>query len=44
MYIKIYEEIPYSAFKNLSAADTAQMVRQFTIEKLKIMNEYTMGN
>lgn len=44
MYIKIYEEIPYSAFENLSAADTAQMVRQFTIEKLKIMNEYTMGN
>ncbi|MGP8152626.1 MAG: lysophospholipid acyltransferase family protein [Smithella sp.] len=44
MYIKIYEEITYSAFENLSAVDTAQVVRQFIIKKLKIMNEYTMGN
>ena len=44
IYIKIFEEIPYSAFENLSAEDTAQMVRQFIIEKLKVMNEYTLGN
>jgi 1-acyl-sn-glycerol-3-phosphate acyltransferase len=44
IYIKIFEEIPYSAFENLSAEDTAQMVRQFIIEKLKGMNEYTLGN
>lgn len=43
IYIKIFEEIPYSAFENLSAEDTAQMVRQFIIEKLKVMNEYTLG-
>ncbi len=44
IYIKIFEEIPYSAFENLSAEDTAKMVRQFIIEKLKSMNEYTLGN
>jgi 1-acyl-sn-glycerol-3-phosphate acyltransferase len=44
IYIKIFEEIPYSTFENLSAEDTAQMVRQFIIEKLKVMNEYTLGN
>ncbi|HUN53523.1 MAG TPA: lysophospholipid acyltransferase family protein [Smithella sp.] len=44
MYIKIFEEIPYSAFKNLSATETAEMVRQFIIKKLKIMNEYSMAN
>jgi 1-acyl-sn-glycerol-3-phosphate acyltransferase len=44
IYIKIFEEIPYSAFEKLSAEDTAQMVRQFIIEKLKGMNEYTLGN
>jgi len=43
IYIKIYEEIPYSVFKGLSAADTAQMVRQFIMEKLKVMNEYTLS-
>jgi 1-acyl-sn-glycerol-3-phosphate acyltransferase len=41
IYVKIFEEIPYSAFENLSAEDTAQMVRQFIVEKLKVMNEYT---
>ena len=43
IYIKIFEEIPYSVFENLSAEDTAKMVRQFIIEKLKVMNEYTLG-
>jgi 1-acyl-sn-glycerol-3-phosphate acyltransferase len=43
IYIKIFEEIPYPAFENLSAEDTAQMVRQFIVEKLKVMNEYTLG-
>jgi 1-acyl-sn-glycerol-3-phosphate acyltransferase len=39
IYIKIYEEIPYAAFANLSAAETAQMARQLIIEKLKIMKQ-----
>jgi len=43
MYIKIFEEIPYSVFENLTSEETAQMVRQFIIEKLKVMNEYTLG-
>jgi 1-acyl-sn-glycerol-3-phosphate acyltransferase len=43
IYIKIFKEIPYPAFENLSAEDTAQMVRQFIVEKLKVMNEYTLG-
>ena len=43
IYIKIFKEIPYSVFENLSAEDTAKMVRQFIIEKLKVMNEYTLG-
>lgn len=42
IYIKIFEEIPYSAFEKLSFDDTAQMVRQFIIEKLKVLNEYTL--
>ena len=43
IYIKIFEEIPYSAFAALSAEETAQMVRRFIIEKVKVMNEYTLG-
>jgi len=43
IYIKIFEEIPYDAFKNLSVEETAEMVRQFIIGKLKIMNRYTLG-
>jgi 1-acyl-sn-glycerol-3-phosphate acyltransferase len=43
IYIKIYEEIPYAVFADLSAAETAQLVRQFIIKNLKIMNEYTLG-
>jgi len=43
MYIRIFEEIPYSAFANLSAEDTAQMVRQSIIAKLTVMNDYTLG-
>ena len=42
IYIKIFEEIPYSAFAALSAEETAQMVRQFIIGKLMVMNEYTL--
>ena len=41
--IKIFEEIPYHAFKNLSIEETAEMVRKFIIKNLKIMNEYTLG-
>jgi len=44
IYIKIYEEIPYSAFAGLTAEETAQMVRQFIIGKLRTIDEYTLGN
>lgn len=43
IYIKIFEEIPYAAFADLSTEETAQMVRQVIIEKLRVMNEYTLG-
>lgn len=43
IYIKIFEEIPYSAFADMTPEETAQMVREFMIEKLKIMNLYTGG-
>ena len=43
IYIKIFEEIPYSAFEGLTPEATAQMVREFMREKLKIMNQYTEG-
>ncbi len=42
MYIRIFEEIPVSAFENLSVEDTALMVRRLIIEKLNEMNEYTL--
>jgi len=41
--IKIFEEIPYHSFKNLSIEETAEMVRKFIIKNLKVMNEYTLG-
>jgi 1-acyl-sn-glycerol-3-phosphate acyltransferase len=43
IYIKIFEEIPYSAFANQTPEETAQMVRALMIEKLKVMNRYTEG-
>jgi 1-acyl-sn-glycerol-3-phosphate acyltransferase len=43
LYIKIFEEIPYAAFKDLSVEETAEMVRQFMISNLKVMNQYTLG-
>jgi len=43
IYIRIFEEIPYAAFAHLSAEETAKMVRQLIIEKLKVMNGYTLG-
>ncbi|HOE79860.1 MAG TPA: lysophospholipid acyltransferase family protein [Smithellaceae bacterium] len=42
IYIKIFEEIPYEAFKNLSVEETAEMVRRFIIDKLNVMNGYTL--
>lgn len=44
MYVKIFQEIPYSAFKDLSVEDTSEMVRQFIIKNLKVMNQYTLGS
>jgi 1-acyl-sn-glycerol-3-phosphate acyltransferase len=43
IYIRIFPEIPFAAFAKLSAEETALMVRQFMIGKLKEMNEYTLG-
>ncbi|MBN1497208.1 MAG: 1-acyl-sn-glycerol-3-phosphate acyltransferase [Spirochaetes bacterium] len=43
IYIKIFPEIPYAMFEKLSVEDTADMVRNFIIEKLKIMDRYTLG-
>ena len=43
IYIKIFEEIPYKVFEQMTIEETAQMVRNFMIEKLAIMNEYTMS-
>ncbi|MEN6507328.1 MAG: lysophospholipid acyltransferase family protein [Smithella sp.] len=43
LYIKIFEEIPYSAFKDLSVEETAEMARQFMIKNLNVMNQYTLG-
>lgn len=43
LYIKIFKEIPYEAFKDLSVEETLEMVRQFMIAKLNVMNQYTLG-
>ena len=43
LYIKIFKEIPYAAFKDLSVEETAEMVRQFMITNMKVMNQYTLG-
>ncbi|MBN1664921.1 MAG: 1-acyl-sn-glycerol-3-phosphate acyltransferase [Deltaproteobacteria bacterium] len=43
MYIKIFEEIPYHAFENMTVQEAAEMVRALIIEKLKIMDEYTLA-
>jgi 1-acyl-sn-glycerol-3-phosphate acyltransferase len=36
--IKVFNEIPYSIFEKLSVEETAQMVREFIIEKLATIN------
>lgn len=41
IYIKIFEEIPYEAFKNMTIHETAEMVRSFIIDKLKVMDSVT---
>ncbi len=38
IFIKVFDEIPYKVFQNLSVEDTAEMVRDFIINQLKIMN------
>jgi 1-acyl-sn-glycerol-3-phosphate acyltransferase len=35
--IKVFDEIPYSAFQGLSVEETAEMVRDFIIQKLDMM-------
>lgn len=42
IFIKIFEEIPYKVFENFSPEETAEMVRQFIIKNLKVMNQYTL--
>lgn len=44
IYLKIFPEIPYETFEKLSVEETADMVRNFIIEKLKIMDQYTLGS
>jgi len=44
IYVKIFEEIPYAAFAHLSEGQTAEMVRGFIAQQLRVMNEYTLGN
>lgn len=44
IYLKIFPEISYKTFENLSVEETADMVRNFIIEKLKIMDQYTLGS
>ncbi len=39
--IRVFDEIPYKKFENLSVEDTAEMVRQIMIEKLEAMNTIT---
>lgn len=41
IYIKIFEEIPYRVFEHMTPGETAEYVRGFMMDQLKIMNEYT---
>lgn len=43
IFIKVFEEIPYKEFEKLSVEETADIVRNFIIKELKVMNEYTQG-
>jgi len=42
--IKVFDEIPYDSFKDMSVEDTAEMVRQFMIKNLAEMDRYTLGD
>ncbi|MBN2159844.1 MAG: 1-acyl-sn-glycerol-3-phosphate acyltransferase [Spirochaetes bacterium] len=43
IFMKVYDEIPYQAFEKLSVEETAAMVRELMIQKLKVLDEYTLG-
>ncbi len=42
--LKLFDEIPYASFENKTVEETAKMVREFMIEKLAIMDKYTIGD
>ncbi|MBN1381224.1 MAG: 1-acyl-sn-glycerol-3-phosphate acyltransferase [Deltaproteobacteria bacterium] len=42
IFIKIFEEIPYQTFADMTAQEVANLVRAFIMEKLKVMDEYTL--
>lgn len=41
IYVKVFEEIPYAAFQHMTPEELAQMVRQFMVEKLALLDTYT---
>jgi 1-acyl-sn-glycerol-3-phosphate acyltransferase len=43
IFLKIFPEIPYKDFENLSAEETAALVRNFIIKNLAVMDKYTLG-
>jgi 1-acyl-sn-glycerol-3-phosphate acyltransferase len=41
--MKIFDEMPYESFKDKSVEETAEMVRQFMIRNLEVLDRYTLG-
>jgi 1-acyl-sn-glycerol-3-phosphate acyltransferase len=41
--MKIYDEIPYEKYKDQTVEDTANMVREFMIRELAVLDKYTIG-
>ncbi|HPC41495.1 MAG TPA: lysophospholipid acyltransferase family protein [Spirochaetota bacterium] len=41
--MKIYDEIPYEQFKDQTPEETADMVREFMIKNLEVLERYTRG-
>ncbi len=43
IYIQVFKEIPYAAFEKSTPEQLARQVRDFMIDQLKIMDDYTGG-
>ncbi len=41
--MKVYDEIPYEAFRDQTPEETAAMVREFMIKNLEVLERYTGG-